>query len=94
MKSLLCTTLFATAVLSGCKDDPPALPAEAVQNVRAQFVATGGDTPTDADSDVAVPRTVYRQAAEKARKTITLESAKQYLENMDAQIEQEREMSR
>lgn len=48
----------------------------------------------DAPSEVSLTATIYRQAMEKARKTLTMDNAKQRLEDMDAQIEQEKEMLR
>lgn len=89
MRRKLSYGLFLGAVVSlgaACDDAPN---AEAPPMARVQT-----SVQPDAPSEVSLTTTIYRQATEKARKSITMDNAKQRLEDMDAQIEQEKEMLR
>lgn len=82
--------LVAAGTLVGlcaaCSDNPRAeLPPTARVQTSLQ---------PDAPSEVSLTATIYKQAMDKARKTLTIDNAKQRLEDMDAQIEQEKEMLR
>lgn len=88
--------LLALTACDKCGGDSVTLDAAAPKTVVAKAAevevvdVVGGGTMGPG----GVPHAVYKQAVERARKEVTYENARHYLDQMDEQIEHERDVTR